>query len=120
MKENTRACIAYIAGCLISNKSVSSIYDQTQSKHFNINGTVSLEMVNIYDYDRGCYITGGGGGVEINLLDHGNGKPLNITFHKNEFKGYDEDSASNFSGMVNGSLVSVFEYGGSNWFRYNV
>ncbi len=120
MKENTRACVAYIAGCFISNKKTSSVYDQSRSKHFNINGSVESETVNIYDYERGCYVTGGASGADFKLLDHGNGKPITITFDKDKFAGYDEDSSTHFRGMVNGGLVSVFDYGESNWFRYNV
>ena len=60
MKPNHRACIAYIAGCLIANKKSSAVYDYSQSKYINLSGDVSAQSVNIYDYDQGCYLSGNG------------------------------------------------------------
>ena len=65
MKPNLRAGIAFIAGCLISKKQSSSVYDYSQSKHISISGDVQLGNVNIYDYDQGCHISGNGNNGDL-------------------------------------------------------
>lgn len=57
MNDSTRACVAFIIGA--STKSnINSVYDYSQSKHISISGTVNEKVVNVYDHDRGCHVTG--------------------------------------------------------------
>ena len=115
MKSNTRACIAYIAACL-NGESSSHVYDHSRSKFINVSGNVSSANVNIYDYERGCYISGSPG----SLYDYGNGAHIQLTVNGSQFTGYDYDSGNHFSGSVNGSSVNIYDYEKSAYFNYSV
>ncbi len=58
MQPNTRACVAYIAGCLVAGRTAPSVFDRSQAKAILISGTVTRRKVEIYDHDRRCYFTG--------------------------------------------------------------
>lgn len=57
MNPNTRARIAYVAGKAISGAGGSHVYDNSQSRHVSIGGSVNSGSVNVYDYDRSCYFS---------------------------------------------------------------
>jgi hypothetical protein len=56
MNSHKRAAIAYIIAQTFSERSLSSIYSYSDSKHFSFSGTVDDNGVNIYDYQRSCHI----------------------------------------------------------------
>ena len=111
MNPNVKACIAYIAGCSVSGKSSSSIYDYDQGKHISISGSVSATNANIYDYNRGCHVQGQLG----NLYDYGAGSHVQLKINGNQFSGYDYDSGTHFSGNVNGNSISMYANGHSSY-----
>jgi hypothetical protein len=68
MKANVRACVAYVAGSLISGKShygnshhvsltiqgnTFTGYDHGNSQHFS--GTVNAGSISLYDYETGSH-----------------------------------------------------------------
>lgn len=115
MNDNPRACIAFVAAGLSGTKS-SSVYDYSQSKHISISGTISDSRVNIYDYDRGCHLSGS----PTNLYDYGNGAHIQLKMNGSQFSGYDYHTGNHFSGRVSGKSVSVYDYETSQHYSYNV
>ena len=111
MQPNTKACVAYIAGCSTSGKNSSSIYDYDQGKYINISGSVSSMQANIYDHDRGCYVQGQLG----NLYDYGVGSHIQLKINGNQFSGYDYNSGTHFQGSVNGNNITFYANGYSNY-----
>ena len=87
MKPNPRACIAYIAGCLIANKKSSAVYDYSQSKYINIGGNLSQQRVNVYDYDQGCHLSGNGNNGNYSLYHYGDSHHISL-----EVKGRNGDT----------------------------
>ncbi len=116
MKKYTRASIAFIAGSLISNIRNSSIYDYSMSKHLNISGEISPSKINIYDYERKCYI----GGNIPSLFDYGNNKHINLEINGNHFEGYDYDTQKHFSGEVVDNSISLYDYETSRYYSYSI
>jgi len=106
MNDSTRACIALVAVGLISGKKASSVYDYTQSKHISISGNVDGNSVSIYDYDRGCHVSGN----PSNLYDYGNNAHIQLRINGNQISGYDYASGSHFSGSVHGGSVTIYDY----------
>lgn len=115
MKQNSRACIAYIAACL-NGASGSYVYDFFQSKYISIGGVVNSTNVNIYDYERGCYISG----PPRNLYDYGNGAHIQLIMNGPQFRGYDYDTGNHYSGDISGNSISIYDYENSTYFDYRI
>jgi hypothetical protein len=60
MKPHTRRAVACIIGSVASGTPLSSVYDYSESKHFNFSGDVTLHHVRVYDYEQQCHINGSG------------------------------------------------------------
>ena len=115
MNSNSRACIAYVAASLCGAHA-SYVYDYSQSKYINMSGSVDSNNVHIYDYDRGCYVSGS----LNNLYDYGNRAYIELSMRKFQFSGYDYHTGSYFSGEVKGNSVSVYDYETSSYYNYSV
>ena len=120
MKPNPRAVIAYIAGRLITGKQASSVYDYALSKFINVDGTVAVNNVDVYDYDQGCHVGGSGDGTTFDLYHYGDSHHLELTINRNEFEGYDYGESCHFSGEVSGDSVSLYDYGTSTYYNYSI
>jgi hypothetical protein len=116
MNPRTRACVAYVAGTKISGSSSGSIYDYAQAKNLSISGQVDGQYVNVYDYERKCYVSG----MLPNLFDYGSGAPVSVEVSGQNFSGYDYSTKHHFSGSVSGNSVSLYDHGESKYFRYTV
>jgi hypothetical protein len=116
MNNGTRACIAYIAGCIISRQSSSHIYDYSQSRYINIGGNITENNVGIYDYDRGCHFSG----TLPSLYDYGRNAHLQLKINGNQFSGYDYGDGHHFSGTVSGRSITLYDYGESQHFGYSI
>jgi len=115
MNQNTRACVAYIAASL-NGASGSAVYDYSQSKHISISGSADTNNVNIYDYDRGCHVSG----EPSNLYDYGNSAHIQLNMNGTQFDGYDYHTSSHFSGDVNGNSVSIYDHETSSHYNYSI
>ena len=121
MNRSTRACVAYVAGRLISGKPATSIYDYSQSKHVSISGTVNGKNVNLFDNDRGCHIEGSPGGDSsdmLNLFDGGGSHCVELSIRKNMFGGYDYGDAHHFRGEMKGNSIEIYDFLDSTSFNF--
>jgi hypothetical protein len=116
VNQSTRACVAYVAGRLISGSVSSYIYDYSQSRHISIGGSVSGSAVNVYDYDRGCHFAGSPG----NLYDYGRSTHVSLNIDGSQFSGYDYGDSCHYSGTVNGNSISIYDHGESQHFSYSL
>lgn len=119
INPSTKACIAYIAGRLVSGRDSSAVYDYSQGRYINVAGSVTGSAVSIYDYSRSCHISGGGA-PQISLYDYGGSHHITLTIDGTGFSGYDYGSSTHFSGTVNGTAVSVYDYGGAGYTNYSI
>lgn len=120
MKNNPRAVVAYIVGCLSKNRNCSSIYDYSSRKYINISGTVELSQVSVFDYEQRCYITGSGNNGSFSLFHHGDQHYITLNFKNGNFDGYDYGSRCPFSGSVSGSSISLYDYGERKYYSYSI
>lgn len=121
MKDHTRRAVALIAGCVITGERPSSIYDYSQSKHFQFSGETSPTTVNVYDYNEKCHIGGSGDSRgQLNLYHYGNSKHISLKIDGDNFEGYDYDTQKHFNGSVNGNAISLYDYEKSQYFNFSV
>jgi hypothetical protein len=116
MNPGTRACLAYVAGRVVSGSNRSSVYDYSRSKHISIGGSIDKNRVNIYDYERNCHFSG----TLPRLYDYGISANVSLEIKGTSFSGYDYGASHAFSGSVRGSSISVYDYGVSQHFSYTV
>lgn len=116
MNANARGCVAYVVGRAIGGRGDACVYDYDQSAYLTIRGSVEGNQVNIYDYDRGCYLSGTFG----NLYDYGRSAYISLEVNGNGFSGYDHAEGHHFSGTVNGGVISLYDFGLSRRFGYSM
>jgi len=121
MNGSTRRAVAYIAGRLIREIPVSTVYDYDKGQYFSLAGDVSKRQVSVFDYDGGFHVGGSSGdGRSFSLYDYGHSSYISLEIHGNQFRGYDYASGAHFSGRVDTKAVSLYDYGKSKYFNYSV
>jgi hypothetical protein len=120
MNSQKRRAVAYIVGRLISGKTSGTIYDYTASSRYRIYGDVSPDFIQIFDDDRNSYIIGGITPAGFSIFDYYTRQHINLRTSGNDYYGYDLETSSYFSGMVNKNTVAFFDYQYSKDFRYAI
>ena len=122
MKHETRVCIAYIAGRLITKSRPRFVFDQLQSRHLIVKGKVRQTGVYVHDFSRNCYVTGDGKKGSFTLYDQGERchVSLKIEFEEKKFSGYDNGTRSHFSGKVEDVTVKFFDYADNRLFSFRL
>jgi len=120
MKSNLRALIACAAGCLISGKKPSSVYDYSKGGYITISGSINGRSVQLYDHDVSCHFSGNGSETEYSFYHHGEGCHVSLTLNSRQFSGYDHGTGSHFSGQVNGGSISVYDHQAGSYFNYSI
>ena len=118
MKDGTRRAIAYIVGRLLIDGDATAIFDDGGHGYANFSGDVDANRVDVYDYDRGCYIEGDRGSNGLSLFDYGTLECIELQVQVGSFEGYDYHSGKHFSGEVNGANIIIFddEFGKDFWY----
>lgn len=115
MKSGLRRSIAYIAQRVVNGVDLSAIYDYEGGSYYQFSGDVSTASVNVYDYERGCFI----GGDLPSLYDYGDGSFIEFKLNGQRADGYDYGSGSFYEATVSGRDVSVYDYGQGSFFNYS-
>lgn len=116
MREDLRRGIAYIAGRIVSGQQASAVYDYTASGYFQLSGDVSSSRVNVYDYGRGCHLSG----TPPSLYDYGTASYFDLKVEGPKVKGYDYASRTYYEATVDGRAISVYDFGEGSFFNYSV
>ena len=120
MDANTRACIAYIAGRLVSGKISSSVYNYASGRRIGVSGTIQPSRVNAFDQDELCHVSGNGIDGKYSLYHHTQCHHIELEFNGERFKGYDYGTGSHFHGSVSGCSICLYDFEESSHFNYCV
>lgn len=115
MKAGLRRSIAYIAQRVVSGANLSAIYDYDSGSYYQFSGEATATRVNVYDYDRGCFI----GGNPPSLYDYGEGSFIELKVNGQRINGYDYESGSFYEATVSGGGISVYDYDEGSFFNYS-
>ena len=118
VQPEVRACVAYIAGRLISKAEHATIYDYSRVQFVSINGAVGEQAVDVYDFSRGCSIRGNFTGSKYSLYHYGKGHFVDLAVQGNAFRGYDFGSGFYFHGNMAGPRVNLCDMQTKSWFDY--
>ena len=115
-----RAWVAYVAGRLIAKSTKHGVIDLSSGRHVPLVGSVSESAVRIFDAGRGCLFAGSGKGGSFALLDHSRTAYVFLHIRGNQFSGVDQGLNHQFSGIVNGIALSLFDHSDGSWSQYSV
>jgi hypothetical protein len=119
LKNHTKRAVAYIAGRIISERDIATIYDDNQAKHFRFSGDVEPDLA-IFDYERRCYINGSRNGNAVYIRHFGNKNNIDLEITGHDFVGYDYDSRQRFGGNVNENLITLYDYEDNHNYTYQI
>jgi DNA relaxase NicK len=119
VNDHTKRVVAYIAGRIIGNNDVTTVYDEHHAKYFSFAGDVEPSLA-IYDYEQKCFINGSKNQNVISLYHFGNKNNINLELTGSDFVGYDYDSGQRFCGNVNENLVTIYDYENSHNYSYQI
>lgn len=111
MDSHKKSTIVYIAGRFITGKRSTVIYETFQSKYAMVDGTVEEDRVNVYDFQRKCYIDGIKVDGKYQLYDHGEDCQIELEMTGNQFRGYDYGTRCYFNGEAKGDVIYLFDDG---------
>lgn len=114
MKPHVRRVIAYIAGCVISKRKSSTVYDYVTSSYFSFSINLSKSGVAVYDYANNCHISGS----YLSLYHYGEGSHIALQINGNNFTGFDYGGGCHFSGSLNNNSISLYDYGVGSYFNF--
>ena len=120
MTSNSRAAVAYVAIRLASNLQGTSIYDDSQRIFIHIDGLVSFEHVNIYDYEQNVRIQGNCNNGVFMLYHYGDGHNIELVVNGVEVSGYDYGEGNRFTGLVSGNTAQIHDFATGSYHNYSL
>lgn len=120
MKDNMRASLAYIAGCIVNKKNYSVVIDQKGNKSIRMTGIIAKGNIDAQNIDEGSKLVGMISGNEISFFHSLENISVRLTLKGSDFKGLDGGSGKDFSGSVNGKAVKVYDGGEFNNYFYEL
>jgi hypothetical protein len=119
MEDDTRTSIAYIAGRLISGKSIASLYDYARSRRIDITSIPHARSLKQFNYARQSSLSRSSQGSRYRYL-LGDDGVLDLTVSGNAFIGYFRTNASDFVGKVWGDSIYLYDHEESAHFNYRI
>jgi len=119
MKHKTHACIAFIVGRLIAGKTVTSIYDYSQSAQINTSSLPDEKCLRSFDYINWSYLSGARTISKYQFLCNA-GHHIDLSVKGNTFIGCIRDCSTHFIGTVKGDSVYLFDQKESDHFNFRI
>jgi hypothetical protein len=120
MLPHVRAAIAF-AGCAISGKQATAVYDHAEGRYRSIGGTITAKSVQAYDYENSCHFSGDHDGNGYALYHYGESCHVSLEIKGTEFSGYDYCSSSHYQGTADRSgLVNLYDFGEGKYYSFTV
>lgn len=117
MDHQQRATLAFLCGSLtnIPGRRFSSVYDYSMSTYVSCNYVNNNGNVSVYDYRRGCYLSG----RIPSFYDYGLSSYISLTkINNNTYNIYDYYTGSYLTAICQSQLISIYDYSESRTFQY--
>lgn len=120
MKDNLRAGLAYIAGCIINRRNYSSITDQQQKKSIRMTGRFDMGNIDAQNLHEGSKIVGMMRGNDVSFFHSLENVSISLKLNGADFKGRESGVDRDFTGSVNGNAVKIYDGSEYNNFYYEL
>lgn len=119
MDHQQRATVAFLCGNLTdkSGRRFASVYDYSTGTYVSCNFVNNSGNVSIYDYRRGCYLSG----RMPSFYDYGLSSYISLTeINNNTYNIYDYHTGSYITVTCQSQLISIYDYSESRTFQYQI
>jgi len=120
MKDNLRAGLAYIAGCIVNRRNYSSVTDQQQKKSIRMTGRFDMGNIDAQDLHEGSKIVGMMRGNDVSFFHSLENVSISLKLNGADFKGRESGVDRDFAGSVNGNAVKIYDGSEYNNFYYEL
>jgi hypothetical protein len=121
MDPKKRRMVAYIAGRLILNKESTAVYDHATKKWFNAAGACKRDKIEVFDYERQCYMVGVIQNGRMSIFDNGSQKFVELKLKGGKkFEGFDYESGKHFGGEADPKAVALYDFQDKKYYHYVV
>jgi hypothetical protein len=115
-----RACVAYVAGRLITRRETLSVYDAPQGRTIYLTGAVGPAAVRVFDFDQHCFFEGIGAQGRFRLFHHGERHYVSLVVEGSRFSGFDHGSTCYFRGNLQPTGITLWDQQANGFFNYSV
>jgi len=120
VKDNLRASLAYIAGCIINKKMYSTLTDQQKMKTLKMTGMFDLGNIDAQNLDEGSKIVGMMSGNDVSFFHSLENATISLKLNGADFKGRESGADRDFTGSVSGKAVKIYDGSEYNNFFYEL
>jgi hypothetical protein len=118
MKKTTQAYVAHFAGRLLADWKGSSILDKNRDEKIDLKGLPAEFTLRDYPARANCPAQRSRDGINVCLVAQEKDHHICLSLYGKLFDGFDHGSASHFSGMVDGQVVSLYDFNESDYFIF--
>jgi hypothetical protein len=109
VKDNLRAGLAYIAGCIVNKKNYVSLTDQQKKKTMNMTGRFDRGNIDAQNLDEGSKIVGMMSGNDVSFFHTLENVTICLKLNGADFKGRESGVDRDFTGSVHGKAVKIYD-----------
>lgn len=120
MRDDLRARVAYVAARLITRADAQEISDHSRTLVLRIEGLVSDDTIDVYDFNRSCRLSGERTDEGFTLYDHNDDAYVDLNLDGDEFEGFDYATGTRYTGEVRAEGIRIFDYGEFTDFEYSL
>ena len=120
VRDDLRARIAYVAARLIVSSNAKEIQDHARTTAIHIEGLVSGNTIDIFDFSSSCRLAGEQSEDGYSLFDYDANQYVDLNLDGDDFEGFDYTTGTRYTGEVREGSVRIFDYGESSDFEYSL
>ncbi len=120
VRDDLRARIAYVAARLIASSNVKEIQDHARTTAIHIEGLVSGNTIDVFDFSSSCRLSGEQSEDGYSLFDYDGNQYVDLNLDGDDFEGFDYATGTRYTGEVREGSVRIFDYGESADFEYSL
>lgn len=118
MEKTTQAYVAYFAGRLLADWKGSAVLDKNREEKIDLQDHPTHFTAMDHPAETDCQVQRSLDGMNVCIVDQGKEHHICLSLYGQLFDGFDHASESHFSGMVDGQVVSLYDFNESDYFIY--
>jgi hypothetical protein len=118
MEKTTQAYVAHFAGHLLADWQGSSILDKNREEKIDLKAQPTNFTLMDHPAIANCPAKRSPDGRNVCLVEQGKDHHICLSLYGQLFDGFDHGTETHFSGMVDGQIVSLYDFNESDYFIY--